>query len=119
VEGHADIWLDPTKSSLLAMALHELATNAVKYGALSNADGRVRVVWDAAPDDRSGRVNLSWLETGGPLVVAPAKRGFGSVIIERALKSELGTVHLDFDSRGVSCVMEIASLPKLSSGGRV
>jgi PAS domain S-box-containing protein len=115
VEGHADIWLDPTKSSLLAMALHELATNAVKYGALSNADGRVRVVWDAAPDDRSSRVNLSWLETGGPLVVAPAKRGFGSVIIERALKSEFGTVHLDFDSRGVSFVLEIASLPEPSS----
>lgn len=107
VEGHADIWLDPTKSLLLAMALHELATNAVKYGALSNAAGRVRVVWDAAPDGPPGRINLQWRETGGPLVVAPAKRGFGSVIIERALKSELGTVRLDFDSRGVSCEMEI------------
>jgi PAS domain S-box-containing protein len=119
VEGHTDVWLDPTKSSLLAMALHELATNAVKYGALSNADGRVRVVWDAAPDNRPDRVNLLWLETGGPLVVAPAKRGFGSVIIERALKSELGAVHLDFDSKGVSCVMEIASAPKLSSSAWV
>jgi PAS domain S-box-containing protein len=107
VEGRTDAWLDATKSSLLAMALQELATNAVKYGALSNASGRVRVAWDLVPERQAGRINFAWLESDGPTVVEPTRRGFGSTIIECALKSELGEVHLDFDPHGVTCVMEI------------
>jgi PAS domain S-box-containing protein len=107
LEGRADAWLDATKSSLLAMALHELATNAVKYGALSNASGRIRVAWDLVPESQATRINFAWLESNGPAVVEPTKRGFGSTIIEHALKSELGEVHLNFDPEGVTCVMEI------------
>jgi PAS domain S-box-containing protein len=107
VEGRTDAWLDATKSSLLAMALHELATNAVKYGALSNRSGRIRVAWDMVPESQASRINFAWLESGGPNVVEPTKRGFGSAVIERALKSELGEVRLDFDPQGVTCVIEI------------
>ena len=89
------------------MALHELATNAVKYGALSNTSGQVRVVWDLVPERQARRINFAWLESDGPTVVEPTKTGFGSTIIERALKSQLGEVHLDFDPRGVKCVMEM------------
>jgi len=111
VEGHAHAWLDASKSSLLTMALHELATNAVKYGALSGESGQVRVVWDQAPDSGGSGITFAWVESGGPRVAAPAKKGFGSVIIQRALKAEFGAVHLNFDPKGVSCVMEIATQP--------
>jgi two-component sensor histidine kinase len=89
------------------MALHELATNAVKYGALSNTGGRVRVAWDLVPESQASRINFAWIESDGPTVVEPTKRGFGSTIIERALKSQVGEVHLDFDPRGVTCVLEL------------
>jgi PAS domain S-box-containing protein len=107
VGGDGDVWLDAHKASLLAMALHELATNAVKYGALSNASGQVKVTWNVARDDRRSRATLIWQEIGGPQVALPKTKGFGSVLIERALKSELGSVSLGFDSEGVACTMEI------------
>ena len=110
IEGRADVWIDAAKSPLVAMAMHELATNAAKYGALSKAGGEVRVVWDLAPESQGKRVNFVWLENGGPTVAQPTKRGFGSVLIERTVKAELGEVHLDFDPHGVTCVMEIPTL---------
>jgi len=71
----------------LTLAIHELATNAAKYGALTASGGRVAVGWRPASD---GGVELSWIETGGPLVEQPTKRGFGSTLIERALSMETG-----------------------------
>ena len=80
----------------LALALHESATNAVKYGALSKPDGAVRVEWRTRGDE----LQLEWTETGGPpLVGAPKTRGFGSVLTERSIVSQLGG-RIDYDWQG-------------------
>jgi two-component sensor histidine kinase len=87
------------------MALHELATNAVKHGALSSQAGRVRLSWAISGDPPALR--LHWAETGGPPVVAPRKRGFGSRLIEIGLAQDLGgRVRLEFAPDGVSCAIE-------------
>jgi two-component sensor histidine kinase len=94
--------LPPNKAVAMAMALHELATNATKYGALSSAEGRVAIRWGVK---RSGsELTLSWREEGGPVVLAPERRGFGSRLIERSLAAELGgTAALSFAPSGVHC----------------
>ena len=79
--------LTPKSALSLSLAIHELATNAAKYGALTAPGGRVAVVWRPATD---GGVELSWTETGGPLVEQPKRRGFGSTLIESALSMETG-----------------------------
>ena len=106
IDGPADIWLDSTKSVVLAMALHELATNAVKYGALSNGGGRVSVMWES--QFHANRVKLVWQESGGPEVNPPKQRGFGSHLIERAFASPLGGSELRFSPEGLSCTLEVA-----------
>ena len=73
-----------------AMALHELATNAVKYGALSSDGGSVLLTWDILDGVGSDRLRFRWQETGGPPVVPPTRTGFGSRMIERALAVEIG-----------------------------
>jgi two-component sensor histidine kinase len=89
------------------MALHELCTNAVKYGALSNDSGRVDIDWRLVHKDGWSSMQLEWRERGGPPVTPPAKRGFGSRMIERALPSELGgKVELHFDAEGLRCLVE-------------
>ena len=82
------------------MALHELATNAVKYGALSNDDGKVDISWSV--DDRS--LFFNWQEKAGPAVVAQKRKGFGSVLIEQATG---GQAHLEFLAAGVRCTMTL------------
>jgi two-component sensor histidine kinase len=77
VKENTDAWFDATKSSLLVMTLHELATNAVKYGALSSAGGRVRMVRELVRESQAGCINFAWQESDGPSVVEPIKRGFG------------------------------------------
>lgn len=74
------------------MALHELFTNAVKHGALSNAVGRVDVQWtiDDGPDDEGKRFEIVWQERGGPPVVSPARTGFGTRLIGSSLAGDLG-----------------------------
>lgn len=87
----------------LAMALHELCTNATKYGALSSSKGQVIIGW-ALTDGH--RLVLTWRETGGPAVTPPASRGFGSRMIERALAADLGaTVSFDYASDGLVCTI--------------
>ncbi|MDE2182054.1 MAG: PAS domain S-box protein [Alphaproteobacteria bacterium] len=94
------IRLTPGAAQALGMALHELCTNAMKYGALSVPDGAVRLTWDCA----ESQLNLIWQEADGPLVRAPRSRGFGSTLIERALKMESGAhVGLEFLPQGVRC----------------
>jgi hypothetical protein len=79
-----------------AMALQELATNAVKYGALSNADGEVHIAWSVRHAGSEGRLHLSWTESGGPTVEPPKRRGFGTRLIERSLAQDLdGDARLD------------------------
>jgi two-component sensor histidine kinase len=108
VDGPDGIFLDAQKSSLLVMALHELATNAVKYGALSNENGQVRVAWETLPDGPPKRFRLCWTESGGPPVSAPTHKGFGSLLIEHALQNQLGPARLDFDPQGLQCAIEIS-----------
>ncbi len=92
--------LGPRAALSIAMALHELASNAVKYGALSSGRGQVDLTWSR--DD--GDLLIEWRERGGPLVEPPASRGFGSRLIERGLARELdGTVDLEFHPSGVAC----------------
>jgi two-component system, chemotaxis family, CheB/CheR fusion protein len=108
IDGPDGIFLDAQKSSLLVMALHELATNAVKYGALSNDAGQVRIAWERLKDDQPKRFRLCWKESGGPPVNPPKQKGFGSLLIERAIQNQLGQAQIDYDPRGLVCSMEIA-----------
>ncbi|ACA17002.1 signal transduction histidine kinase [Methylobacterium sp. 4-46] len=98
----------------LAMVLHELATNATKYGALSNAHGTVAVTWRIAEEDGEPRraprlsLHLRWEERGGPPVLPPTRQGFGSRMIERGVGSELGgTVRLAYPPEGVVCDLHL------------
>lgn len=104
IEG-PDIQLRPQTAVSLAMAVHELCTNAIKYGALSNEHGTVDVRWTTEPDqDARLRVTLDWVESGGPPVSAPLRRGFGTRLIERGLSAELRSdVRLEFLPEGLRC----------------
>ncbi len=81
-----EVLLEPAAFTTLALVFHELLTNAVKYGALSDS-GKVRIAWRL---DGDGSLMIDWAESGGPAVTAPARRGFGSTIIERAIPHDLG-----------------------------
>lgn len=72
-----EVMLEPNKAQAIAISLHELATNAAKYGSLSTADGHVEIAWSHASD---GRLNLCWKESGGPSVKRPTHRGFGTCL---------------------------------------
>ena len=97
----------------LVMALHELATNAVKYGALSNETGHVLLNWTMVDGVPSSRLRLRWQETGGPPVHPPTRTGFGSRMIERALATEIGgTAQIDYRPDGVVFTAE-APLPEV------
>ena len=103
----AELALPPKVAVSLALGLHELCTNAAKYGALTVPDGTVRIGWAAG----DGRLRLEWREAGGPPVALPAHRGFGTRMIERGLAAELrGVVKIDFESTGVVCTID-AELP--------
>jgi len=89
---------------MLSMVLHELATNASKYGALSAPDGRVTVDWLIKPVDT---VELYWRETGGPAVEKPQRAGFGSTLIEKGFPAQIGgSALLQFDANGLRCTLE-------------
>ncbi|MDX6749725.1 HWE histidine kinase domain-containing protein [Geminicoccaceae bacterium 1502E] len=106
--GGPELRLRPKMALSLAMALHELCTNAAKYGALSNEAGRVGVTWRIEVQDQDRRLHLRWAESGGPPVEVPQEKGFGSRLIERGLAWELGAVvRLEFPPSGVVC--EIAA----------
>jgi two-component sensor histidine kinase len=96
-----EVSLKAAKSLLLAMILHELGTNASKYGALSNDSGRVALSWDLADSAEPARLSLEWRESGGPLVEPPRRKGFGSTLITRALESGEGKALVDFAPTGV------------------
>ena len=102
-----DVRLKPRMALALAMALQELATNAVKYGALSNAKGKVHITWTVQNGVLPPRLALRWIEREGPPVEAPHRRGFGSRLIERSLAQDLnGTVQIEFASHGVECIVD-------------
>ncbi len=96
------VMLSSKQALTLSLALHELSTNAVKYGALSNASGVVRVDWRVGRPNSEDEFRLTWIESGGPPVVAPTRRGFGSRIIEAVLPQDFaGEAKLTADPAGI------------------
>lgn len=111
--------LAPAAAQSVAMALHELATNAAKYGALSAAEGRVEVSWRR---DLAGELRLSWCEIGGPPVKAPARRGLGTTLLGRALAGPIGgETRLEWRPQGLVCELVLPAsaqeTPAGESGG--
>lgn len=104
LEGPA-VSLTPKAALAVSLAIHELATNAAKYGAFSIPSGRLHVLWRIVDD---AGLELVWSESGGPVVTTPKHRGFGSTLIERALALETGgQSSLDFQSAGVVCTVRL------------
>lgn len=103
-----DVTVTPRIATTLTLAVHELATNAAKYGALSTKMGNVRVFWQVDTGETSSMLRVEWRESGGPPVKAPQRRGFGSRLLQRSVSYELGgDVSLTFDPDGVRCVLQI------------
>jgi two-component sensor histidine kinase/CheY-like chemotaxis protein len=97
----ADLSISPAAAQLIGMALHELATNATKYGALSTDHGRVTIGWNLERVER--RFQLRWRESGGPRVIAPTRRGFGSTFLEEFVKFNLdGHATLEYAETGLN-----------------
>jgi len=104
LEGGPDIQLSPKAAVAVSLAIHELATNAVKYGALSVARGILTIAWSV----RDGNLELDWREANGPPVSPPVRRGFGSRLLEHGLAAELGgSVTLDYREQGVACFIRL------------
>ena len=102
-----NIRISPKATLALGIAFHELATNAVKYGAFSNEAGSILIAWKIEPTAEGNRLILKWQEKGGPPVTLPSRKGFGTRVIERGLAHELeGTVHLDYRADGVICTID-------------
>lgn len=94
-----DLFLTPRAANALSLALHELATNAVKFGALSQESGRVALRWAVRPE---GGFELTWTESGGPTVTTPSRRGFGSTLLDQVTGRELnGDTQVDYRPGGV------------------
>jgi PAS domain S-box-containing protein len=105
-----EVVLGPRAVLTLAMAFHELTTNAAKYGALSVAGGRIEIGWQrvAAAGETPAQLQIDWRETGGPEVVPPQRRGFGSRMIEGAIAAELGgSAKMAFSPAGLRCAIDI------------
>jgi len=99
IEG-SDLMVEPSIGQAIAVTLHELSTNAAKYGALSVADGCVQVEWSRVPNDR---FVLRWTECNGPAVQPPASRGFGMRVMERMIAGQNGELRLSWQPRGLTC----------------
>jgi two-component system CheB/CheR fusion protein len=111
-----DLRISPKAAVALAMVLHELATNAVKYGALSNDTGRITIEWTVDLADKADpTLKLRWSEAGGPPVEPPKRQGFGSRLIQRGLAHDLGgEARIEFPTSGVVCTI---AAPSKSWGG--
>ena len=108
-----EVFLNPQTTESLGLALHELATNAVKHGALSTPDGKVSVSWaiEPAAGGAPERLNLVWLERGGPAVSQPLRNGFGHVVFERIVARSLNAeLKMAFDSEGLNWRLSIPTV---------
>jgi two-component sensor histidine kinase len=102
IEGPA-IMLEPSTAQMIGVCLHELATNAAKYGALSQPNGHVQIVWSRTLD---GLLVLSWSEVGGPPVAPPSRQGFGTAVIRQMIESQLkGEMRFDWQPEGFVCAL--------------
>ncbi len=106
IEG-PQVFLEPDAAQAIALILHELATNAAKYGALSVANGRVDLKWSHGPN---GELNLRWTEAGGPAVREPMREGFGGRIIKLLIGQQNGKTHFDWDAKGLICEITLSTL---------
>jgi PAS domain S-box-containing protein len=97
--------LDPQTAVALSLVLHELGTNANKYGALSVASGNVDLSWESA--ESGAALKMRWRELGGPAVTEPTRRGFGTFIIEQSLRGLDGEANIRFEPAGVVCDMRL------------
>lgn len=106
----------PSEKALqLAMVLHELATNAVKYGSLSNPTGTVEIFWNCPDEGTTPLLALQWIERGGPKAAPPTRKGFGSRMIERALRGENSGAEFDFSPDGLRFRLRLALRDELPS----
>lgn len=101
--------LPPTTAVPMAMILHELCTNALKYGALSNADGTVSIKWTAAPADRGVAISMIWSEDKGPPVTPPSQDGFGSKLIGSLTQQMHGSFEVRYPPSGLVCNVKLVS----------
>jgi two-component sensor histidine kinase len=99
----ADVVLPSNLALMMALLVHELATNAAKYGALASAVGKLSIRWSLA----GGRLELEWRESGGPAVTAPTHRGFGTRLFSRALEQFGGAVEATFAATGLICKLSL------------
>ena len=102
VEG-TDIRIGPQLAQNFSLALHELATNAAKYGALSDRNGKVEIYWTIGREGESNRLKLKWQERGGPQVAQPTRQGFGTTL----LKAVFPDARLDFAIEGLNCEIDV------------
>jgi PAS domain S-box-containing protein len=102
-----DIRVGPKTAVSLVMAFHELATNAAKYGALSNNTGHVSVDWRVIEDSTPRRLTVSWKETGGPPVQQPTRKGFGTRLIRGLSHDTAGDVRMEFSQGGLTCSFDM------------
>jgi PAS domain S-box-containing protein len=99
-----DVVLRPKAAQSLAVALHELTTNAARYGALSTDQGRVDIAWRLAPDEAEAALRFEWRERAGPTVAMPISEGFGTLVLRRMLAHDLGAaVDLEYAPGGLVC----------------
>jgi two-component sensor histidine kinase len=103
-----DLSLEPDTAQTIAVTLHELATNAAKYGALSVPTGTVLVEWSRAMD---GKVVLRWTEAGGPPATPPTRRGFGTRVMEGMMRQMKGDMRFDWRAEGLTCEIAIPTRP--------
>jgi PAS domain S-box-containing protein len=108
------VWLPATSAQTFALALHELATNAVKYGALGQRAARLAIAWEVEQDGTKRRARLAWRESGVAMPAGgPRRKGYGSELIERALPYQLGAkTKLAFDPGGVRCEIAVVITPE-------
>ncbi len=112
IEG-AELMLSPQAAQNFALALHELATNAAKYGALSVPGGTVSVAWAMGGDAHRGELRFRWQERGGPSVAPPARSGFGTAL----LKATLGAGHIEYAAQGLSYEVDLP-LAEIAAGAK-
>lgn len=101
--GGPSLLISPRAAQAIGMALHELGTNAAKYGALSNSTGRILLNWTVESTASSDQFKLSWVERGGPSVAKPMRQGFGSLVVVEAMELTLkAKVEVDYKTTGLS-----------------
>lgn len=112
--GGPAISMQPTTAQTIALVLHELATNAAKYGALSSKGGSVSLTWDI----KDGGLTIQWKESGGPATLTPTRKGFGTKIIVNSVEQQLGgKVSLDWQPEGLRCTLFAPRYDKLEQTG--